>query len=158
MSLLLGCLIIWVAYGCEDTGPEPIDIPDPTDTMPVEPTWKVLINEIKGNYLGTCYIHNLTSHEYLDTLYNVTFTIDSLERHEYNGIINYKLTDENGFFVFYIPEAEFVQDTVEMFALGGSQAYVKRMKFIRSQRFLYIDREVWSGIGFMITECYCTKQ
>lgn len=171
LVLLLGCLVLWLSYGCEDKGLTPIDMPDPTDsipldtmpvdTMPIEDTtWKVLINEVKGNYLGNCYIHDVSSFmpETFDTLYNVTVTIDSIERIKFNGEYKYVLRDENSFFVFYIPEAEFAQDTVDMFALGGSQAYTKNIQLIRSQRFLYSKRGVYPGPGFRITECYCTKQ
>ncbi|MGB3079326.1 MAG: hypothetical protein WBB31_09650 [Saprospiraceae bacterium] len=145
--LLSGCLVVWLAYGCEDTGPVPIDMP-----------WQVQINELKGIYQGTCYVHTISSLEYFDTLNNVTITIDSLERIQYNGMYTYVLTDENGFFKFMIPEDEFVKDTVDMFAIGPSQTYTKTFQFIRSQRFLYSKSGVYPGFGFMITECYCTKQ
>jgi hypothetical protein len=169
MALLLGCLLGWLAYGCGEKEMPPIDMPDPTDTIPmdtipldtmpfVDTTWKVLVNEMEGNYLGTCYIQRMPSMDPFDTVYNVTITLDSIERVKIHGRYEYFMKYENGFYTFRFPEAEFIQDTVDASSLGGSQVYSKTLQLIRSQRFLYMKSGVYPGPSFMISECYCNKQ
>lgn len=169
MLLFTGFLLSLLAYGCEDKGLTPIDMPDPTDSIPidtmpvdtmpiVDTTGNTLINEVRGSYLGNCYIHDVGIMETFDTLYDVTVKIDSLERKKINGIYKYVLKDESGLFLFIISEAEFAQDTVDMFTIGPSQAYSKSIQLIRSQRFLYSNRGLYPGTGYKTEECYCTKQ
>ena len=158
MALLLGCLLGWLAYGCGEKEMPPIDMPDPTDTIPVDTTWKVLVNEMEGKYLGNCYIHNVSPMEYFDTLYNVTITLDSIYRLKIHGRYEYFMKYENGFYTFRMTEAEFIQDTVDASSNGGSQAYSKTIQLIRSQRFLYMNSGIWPGSGYQTSECYCYKQ
>ena len=169
MALLLGCLLGWLAYGCGEKEMPPIDMPDPTDTIPmdtipvdtipfVDTTWKVLVNEMEGNYLGTCYLENMPSMHPYDTVYNVTITLDSIYRLKIHGRYEYFMKYDNGFYTFRMPEAEFIQDTVDAWSLGGSQAYSKTIQLIRSQQFLYMKSGVYPGSGYMISECYCNKQ
>ena len=203
--ILLSCLVAWLAYSCEDTGPEPIDTPDPTDTMPmdsmpmdtmpmdtmpmdtmpmdtmpmdtmpmdtmpmdtmpmdttpiVDTTGTFLINQIKGNYLGTCYHLSVgNGHpDFLDTTYNVTITIDSIVRLPINGDYYYVLYYDFQY-TFYIKEADFIKNEINTHANGGNQAHTKDLQFIRSQRFLYAKTGQYPGAGFSEDKCYCYKQ
>jgi len=165
-SLLVSSMIF---SSCHDEGPDPIDLPvhldtiiipgPPMDTMtPIDTTGMALINQLKGNYLGTCYYHAITSMEHFDTMYNQVIIIDSIERIFQFGHYDYVLFDHDGLYTFLIPESEFIQDTVATSAIGPSQSYQRTYQFIRSQGFLYSKSGIYPGFGFQEWRCYCYKQ
>jgi pentapeptide MXKDX repeat protein len=183
--IVLLILLSYFITACHEEGPAPIDMPDPTDTMAVDtmavdtmavdtmpvdtmpvdtmPTdtldssWQLLVDELKGVYVGICYYRLIApGNEINDTLYNQTLTVDSISRVMYGNEYAF-LYYYSEYYSFLFPEAEFASDTLEDFDLGPSQVYSARVQFIRSQRYLYMLSGIYSGLGFQTWNCYYYK-